>query len=329
MGLQGSAAAPGRKADSGYEAGIVPAAHVQHHPRPDRSRRVISGRERDSGDYPQVGPGQKDEPFKFIERDSHHSVAYDFENRRLEAVEGRVPDDQTLLSLATGPFGNAGAVEFRDRLASWRIYHDVHVNQDASIRQPSVSRREKVVAPDGQNLVTVLHTLYSGDREFKRSLNATMSAAFGGDFDELVFPPDEADQKVQLRLRWRSLQSQHSLADLSDGTIRFLLLVAILANPESGDVIAFDEPETGLHPAMLPLVAELAVDAATRSQVIFTTHSAEFLDAFQDTLPTTTVAEWSDGETRLNVVDQEELARWLKEYSLGALFRSKELEAIT
>ena len=71
------------------------------------------------------------------------------------------------------------------------------------------------------------------------------------------------------------------------------------------------------------------MDAATRSQVIFTTHSAEFLDAFQDTLPTTTVAEWSDGETRLNVVDQEELARWLKEYSLGALFRSKELEAIT
>jgi len=79
---------------------------------------------------------------------------------------------------------------------------------------------------------------------------------------------------------------------------------------------------------MLPIVAEHAVDAATRSQVIFTTHSPQFLDAFKDTLPTTTVTKWEDGQTELKTLDGEELKYWLKEYTLGSLFRSGELEAM-
>ena len=63
--------------------------------------------------------------------------------------------------------------------------------------------------------------------------------------------------------------------------------------------MAIDEPETGLHPSMLPIVAEYAVDAARRTQIILTTHSPQFLDAFQETVPTTTVVEWAEGETRL------------------------------
>jgi predicted ATPase len=79
---------------------------------------------------------------------------------------------------------------------------------------------------------------------------------------------------------------------------------------------------------MLPLVAELASEAAQRTQVIFTTHSPLFLDAFRDEPPTTTVAQWVDGETRLAVVDGEELQRWLAVYSLGDVFRSGELEGM-
>jgi predicted ATPase len=133
---------------------------------------------------------------------------------------------------------------------------------------------------------------------------------------------------VQLRVRWKSLRSEQSAADLSDGTIRFLLLLAILANPNPPGLIAIDEPETGLHPSMLPLVAEHAAEAAQRTQVILTTHSAQLLDAFTATPPTTTVTRWEDGETRLSVVDGEELARWLDAYTLGALFRSGELEGM-
>jgi predicted ATPase len=126
---------------------------------------------------------------------------------------------------------------------------------------------------------------------------------------------------------WHSLSVPQSTAILSDGILRFLLLIAILANPEPGDLIAIDEPETGLHPSMLPIIAELAADAAERTQVVFTTHSPQFLDAFTEA-PTTTVAEWVDGETRLSVLPEEELQRWLKEFSLGSLYRSGELEAM-
>jgi predicted ATPase len=118
------------------------------------------------------------------------------------------------------------------------------------------------------------------------------------------------------------------VADLSDGTLRFLLLLTILGNPKPGALIAIDEPETGLHPRMLSVVAELAVDAAERTQVVLTTHSPELLDAFGKELPTTTVARWVDGSTELAVLDAEELSRWLGDYRLGASFRTNELEAI-
>ena len=79
---------------------------------------------------------------------------------------------------------------------------------------------------------------------------------------------------------------------------------------------------------MLPIVAEYAVEASKRSQVILTTHSPQFLDAFADSIPTVTVAKWSDGETTLEVVSGADLGYWLKEYTLGALFKSGELEAM-
>jgi predicted ATPase len=107
------------------------------------------------------------------------------------------------------------------------------------------------------------------------------------------------------------------------------LLIAIFANPSPGTLIALDEPETGLHPSMLPIVAELAAEAALRTQVILSTHSADLLDAFSEVeQPTTTVASMIDGQTRLSVLEREELHRWLKHYRLGALMRSGELEGL-
>ncbi len=99
-----------------------------------------------------------------------------------------------------------------------------------------------------------------------------------------------------------------------------------MASPSPAPVIAIDEPETGLHPSMLPIVAEYAVDAAMRSQVILTTHSPQFLDAFRGTIPTTTVTKWENGESILQTLYEEELKYWLKEYSMGSLFKSSELE---
>jgi predicted ATPase len=183
------------------------------------------------------------------------------------------------------------------------------------------------VGADGQNLIAVLHSLYTGNREFKTEIDTAMTAAFGDDFEELVFPP-AADQRIQLRIRWRSLRREQSAADLSDGTLRFLFLLAVLANPAPAPLIAIDEPETGLHPSMLPIVAEYARDAASRAQVILTTHSPDFLDAFGSDPPTTTIVERQDGQSQLRNIGGDELTYWLKKYSLGELYRSHELEEL-
>ena len=270
--------------------------------------------------------GQGREPFKFLERIAKNAVIFDENELAFVTAEEFVSDEESLLAIASGPFvSNRFIPLFQRELSSIAVYHDLHVNQDAPIRQPAIARFEKRVDPDGQNLISVLHTLYTGDRDFKRDINSAMRAAFGDDFEELVFPP-ASDQKIQLRVRWKSLKREQSAAELSDGTLRFLFLLTVLASPSPAPIIAIDEPETGLHPSMLPLIAEYAIDAATRSQVILTTHSPQFLDAFGTTRPTTTVAKWENGETILQTLRKEELDYWLKEYSLGALFRSGELE---
>lgn len=270
--------------------------------------------------------GQSADPFKMLDRSPRNSVVFDENEHSLVAPEGSIHEEETLLSIAAGPFTqNRHIPPLQAYLANWSVYHDLHVNLDAPIRQAVVSRHETRVAPDGQNLINVLHTLYTGNRGFKEDVDMAMRAAFGDDFSELVFPP-AADQRVQLRVRWKSLMREQSAADLSDGTLRFLFLLAVLATPTPAPLIAIDEPETGLHPSMLPIIAEYAVEASRKTQVVLTTHSPQFLDAFGDERPTTCVVKWTSGKTELANVDGAQLDRWLKEYSLGDLYRSGELE---
>lgn len=265
-------------------------------------------------------------PFKFLERRAKTAVIFDENERTFVTPEEYVSDEESLLSIASGPFINNHFIPpFQRELAAIAVYRDLNTSTDAPIRQSAISRMEKRVDPDGQNLISVMHTLYTGDRDFKNDINSAMRAAFGDDFEELIFPP-AADQRIQLRIRWKSLKREQSAAELSDGTLRFLFLLTVLASPSLAPIIAIDEPETGLHPSMLPLIAEYAVDAAKRSQVILTTHSPQFLDAFVGTRPTTTIAKWANGETTLQTLREESLDYWLKEYSLGNLFKSGELE---
>ncbi len=265
---------------------------------------------------------------RLIERDAQKATMREPDKNVVRVHYDAYPQEESLLSSATVPTGKLDASSFRKSLLSWGLFYDIRVDRSSLIRQTAVSRFEKQVKADGQNLVPVLHTLYTGDRSFKKELDLVMRAAFGTSYEELTFPP-AGNQRIELRLRWRALKTEQSSANLSDGTLRFLLLIAILANPEPGTLIAIDEPETGLHPRMFPIIAELAAEASTRAQIIFTTHSPQFLDAFSEQAPTTTVAECEEGETRLSIVDGEDLRRFLAHYSLGDLFVSGELAALT
>lgn len=237
-----------------------------------------------------------------------------------------IPAEETLLSECGGPLPQDPTLaSFQHYLSSWSIHNTIAFDPDARVREPVVARHETRVEPGGPNLINVLHTVYTGDRQFKKNLNAAMKAAFGDEFEELLFPP-AADQRVQLRVRWKSLETEVSAADLSAGTLQFLFLITVLTTPSPPPLIVIEEPEQYLHPSMLPIVAEHAVDAALRTQVVFTTHSPQFLDAFSDTRPTTTVLESREGKTLLATLSGERLDYWLEAYSLGRLFTSGILE---
>lgn len=234
--------------------------------------------------------------------------------------------DETILSTAFMVGGVPVSVwSYCWQMQSIAVYHDIRTDSNAEIRKPPVTKLDTIVNADGQNLISVLHSLYTTDRQFKRSIDQAMRAAFGTDYEEFVFPP-ASDQRIQFRVRWRSLSREQSLPDLSDGTLRFIFLLTVLATSR-GRLIAIDEPETGLHPAMFPVIAEFAQEAAKFGQVILTTHSAQFLNAFKEPFPTTTVVRWSSGETSLLTWEGERLKTWLDNYSLGQLFESGELEA--
>ncbi len=272
-----------------------------------------------------VKSGRRNNPYELIKRRDSNGAINDDLNIGLVDVKDDIPEEETLLSLNNPFLINDLIPRFRRELVSWKIYHDVRVDRDAQIRRAAVTRAEKVLDSDGQNLIHILHTLCSSDRKFEENINDAMRVAFGDDFDKLVFPPD-ADQRIQLRLRWKSLKREVSALDISDGTLRFLFLLAALANPNPPALIAIDEPEYGLHPSMLPIIAEFAAEAATRTQVIISTHSAQLLDAFTKFSPTITVAKCEEGETILTQVNEVQLEYWLKTYTLGSMYRSGQLE---
>ena len=263
-----------------------------------------------------------------LSRSSLEVIISDFDRTTSDIID----QNQTSLSLFKSSDlylsrKHENIAQLQKYISSWNIYSHFDTGPEAKIRQAFITSHDKKVESDGQNFIAVLHTLYEEDREFKQEINSAMKAAFGDDYEELSFPP-AAQQRSQLALKWKSLKSPQYSTVLSDGTLRFLYLLTILADPDPPALIAIDEPEAGLHPRMLPIIAEYALEASRRTQVILATHSPEMLSAFgkRQSEVTVTVAQWEEGQTKLKTLEGEKLDYWLKEYTLGELFRSGELE---
>jgi predicted ATPase len=112
---------------------------------------------------------------------------------------------------------------------------------------------------------------------------------------------------------------------LSDGTLRYLCLLAILCHPEPPPVVCVEEPELGLHPDVLPELARLLIEASERSQLIITTHSDILVDAMTGRPESVVVCERHDGKTEMRRLRKEELAAWLDKYRLGQLWTKGQL----
>jgi len=112
---------------------------------------------------------------------------------------------------------------------------------------------------------------------------------------------------------------------LSDGTLRYLCLLAILCHPDPPPLVCIEEPELGLHPDVLPNLAKLMLSASERCQLIVTTHSDILVDALTETPESVIVCEKQDGRTRMQRLNSEELVQWLDKYRLGQLWLKGEI----
>ena len=137
--------------------------------------------------------------------------------------------------------------------------------------------------------------------------------------------PGIEDFNVQFPAGWVQLfleEGKFSIpaTRVSDGTLRYLCLLAILCHPDPPPLVCIEEPELGLHPDVLPTVAKLLVKASQRCQLIVTTHSDVLVDELTDTPESVIVCEKHNGSTVMKRLDQETLKVWLEKYTLGQLW---------
>jgi predicted ATPase len=211
-----------------------------------------------------------------------------------------------------------------DRLLEWRIYHFNDTSSSSPMRKTARVDDNRSFRPDGVNLPAFLYLLRERHLDSYRSIVRTvqMAAPF---FDDFRLDPTELNPEY-IKLEWRHNRSDQTFgaSSLSDGTLRFIALTTLFLQPEHyrPSLILVDEPELGLHPYALGLLASLIRQASVSTQVIVSTQSSLLLDHFdpEDVL----VADRVDGGTQLTRLESEPLKKWLEDYSLGQLWEKNE-----
>jgi predicted ATPase len=213
--------------------------------------------------------------------------------------------------------------ELSSLLESIRFHREWSLGRKASPRSPQpTDASRKYLEEDASNLVLVLNS-FTRDRTIKRVED---------ELREFYENAERIDAEVvgntaQLFLMEKGLKNSVPATRLSDGTIRYLCLLAILLHPDPPPLVCIEEPELGLHPDVLPRVAELMKEASERMQLIVTTHSDILIDALSDTTESVVVCERSleDGGTEFHRLEPDKLSEWLEEYRLGELWRRNEI----
>lgn len=230
-----------------------------------------------------------------------------------------VKPEQSILSQIRDPERYPALAWLQQQYEQIRLYRNWSFGPAAALRrEQSAHGRSDFLSDGGENVALVLsnitssikselldslHKLYEGIEDIKFAIN-------GGNV--LLFLVEKDGREIPA-------------TRLSDGTLRYLCLLAILLHPEPQPLIAIEEPELGLHPDVIPQIAKLLIQASKRTQLIVTTHSHMLVDALGEDPSSILVCSKDKGESRFERLDSKSLAAWLKEYSLGQLWSMGEL----
>ena len=253
-----------------------------------------------------------------VEPDVREAELFTADNRRQPHAELDV--QQSLLAQVDNPLVYPQVCRVADAFKGISIYRDWTFGPLAPTRHPQrPDLSSGVLLDDAANLGLVLNLL-NQDTEAKQRLLETLRELYDGISDLRV---NIERDTVNVYLREGDMTI--SATRLSDGTIRYLCLLAILCHPEPPSLVCLEEPELGLHPDILPGLGDLLVDASQRCQLIVTTHSDVLVDKLSDTPDSVVVCEKHHGQTEMRRLDSEDLKHWLKRYGLGELWTRGEL----
>jgi predicted ATPase len=228
---------------------------------------------------------------------------------------------QSILSQRKDPDQYPEVTYLGNQFGKVRLYREWNLGRNTEPRRPQkVDLPGDFLSESANNLPLVLNDLENRAEtrkvineylnKFYESAEAVTSRLFGG--------------TVQLIVHEQGLK-EIPATRLSDGTLRYLCLLAVLCHPEPPPLVCLEEPELGLHPDILPTVAELLVQASDRCQLIVTTHSDILVSALTEKAESVLVCERDADGSRLTRLQSDKLKDWLDKYPLGEVWRMGEL----
>ncbi|MEN8218907.1 MAG: AAA family ATPase [Pseudomonadota bacterium] len=204
-----------------------------------------------------------------------------------------------------------------DAISSWKIYHFHDTSKIAPMRRSETIDDIDYLRFDAANIAPFLFNLQNHEKSVYNQIVDTIRlvAPF---FDNFILKPN---QNEKVRLRWKQKGSDYPLKPqhLSDGTLRFICLTTALLQPEPPSTIIIDEPELGLHPYAIEILAELIESTSKKTQLIVSTQSPSLVDYFEP--KDIIIVNRRKGASVFKRLNKRELSEWLEDYSMGDLWR--------
>ena len=214
--------------------------------------------------------------------------------------------------------------EILETIETWHFYNANHMDLGEIRRsEPRISRQDRYLNEDGTNLAVVFHNLRNDDRYFEQQFSEAMKMILPK--TDMIRHYPVGSQSLSIEWSFEGVDEALILSDLSDGTVRMLCWAVVLLSPKLPALLVIEEPEVGLHPAWMKVLATWIKRAAEHTQIIITTHSPDLLDQFTDRIEDVAVFEPVPGDDfhyTINRLDKEALSQWFeRDWELGDMYR--------
>lgn len=210
-----------------------------------------------------------------------------------------------------------------EAMKTWRVYHFHDTSSSSPIKQPSDINDNRFFRPNASNLASYLYFLKNKHEQYFNRIQDTIRliAPYFKEFD--LKPSQLYNNKIVLEWKHIGSDQYFDANHLSDGTLRMICLITLLLQPNLPHTILIDEPELGLHPAAITLLASLIKSSSLKSQVICSTQSVTLLNRFdaKDII----VVNRENNESVFKRLNENELTEWLDNYSVGELWEKNVL----